>query len=114
MKLGIETGDWNSMNKHEIIDWLISNEPLIHEIVEKTNERLIQRVPEFEEELREQEFEEHKKMILDEISKTLAVPANVFEETVEDGTLKKYIDIIRYEIQHEPNCLIYVCTCKIK
>lgn len=97
--------------KDEIIDWLISNEPLVREIVVKTNARIIQPDKEFYDEFIEQEYEEHKRQILNEMSKTMYIPVETFDVNIDNNELKGYINIIRNKIEHEPSCLIYVCTC---
>lgn len=83
------------ITKNEIVEWLIANETLVHEIVEKTNSRIIMRSIEFHDELKEQEFEEHKRQIVEEASKRLAIHSETFEDNIDNEQLKSYINRLR-------------------
>jgi virulence-associated protein VagC len=97
--------------KDEIVDWLISNEALVIEIIKHTNARIIEPEKEFYDDFKQQEYEEHKRQILNEISRQMAIPTEVFENIIDNKELKGYINIMKEEVKHEPSCLIYVCTC---
>jgi hypothetical protein len=83
------------ITKNEIVEWLIANETLVCEIVEKTNSRIIMRSIEFHDELKEQEFEEHKRQIVEEASKRLAIHSETFEDNIDNEQLKIYINRLR-------------------
>lgn len=83
------------MTKEEIINWLIQNDSLIKDIINKTNSRLKMRSIEFNDELKEQEYNEHMKQIVDEITKSFAISPEILEENVDKSGMMAYINHIR-------------------
>lgn len=84
-------------SKQEIIDWLISNTPLVKEILIATHKRLLCNDKEFWKEIQEQEFEYNKRLIKDEISKTMGIPNENFDEMIDKDELIGYIRMVKDE-----------------
>ncbi len=84
------------MNKSELIDWLISNDILIKEIIMSTNKHSNIIPNEFYDEFKEQEFQQNKAKIINEISTQKGLTSGTISEILDDEELRKFI--------HEFNC----------
>ena len=82
-------------SKDEIIDWLVSNDELVLEIIEKTNARLIDHPVEFKDEVRDQRHDIIQSELVNEITKQWGIPCDEVHEMLEDGRLELYISYVQ-------------------
>lgn len=81
--------------KEIIIEWLVQNEAVAFDIVQKSNLIIKGSEPIFIEEARDQEFEENKRLIMNEISKSVGVNPEHFNNEVEDSALRTYFERLK-------------------
>ena len=82
-------------NKQDIIDFLINNEATVHDIITKTNEHIKDVEVEFMDIAKSQQFEEIKKQVMDELSKSMSLTIEDICTNVDDEELEKYFAEIK-------------------
>lgn len=78
--------------KEKIIEWLIANEAVTHDIIQKSKLKIKDIDALFDEEAKQQEFEENKRLVINEISKSIGLTPDTFHGIVEDIELRKYFE----------------------
>lgn len=81
-------------NKTAIVEWLISNEPLMLEVMNNVQKRLIKTEYLFDKEIKDQYNKEVKHMIGIELGKSLGIAVEDFHEHVTDEMINKYMEVI--------------------
>lgn len=81
-------------SKGEIVDWLINNEALMHEVMNNVQKRLIKNSYLFDEEIKDQYVQEVKNMITIEMGNSLGVAIENFHEHITPEMFEKYMNII--------------------
>lgn len=79
------------MLKNDIVDWLINNDSLTMEIIAETNSRLLGDALIFREEAQGQWYEEIKRQLINEMSKTIGLTPEMFHVTISNKGFESYI-----------------------
>ena len=80
------------LNKDKIIDWLMNNEVVLQDIVGRVDERSLPEVDLFDEEYRNQRFQEIKNGIKDEVSRDLGIHGSSFDDSINDVDLDDFLE----------------------
>ena len=79
-------------SKSDIVDWLVSNEPLMQEVLEQVKTRLIKNEYLFDADIRDQYVREVQNMIGVELGKSLGVALEQFHEHITPEMLNKFME----------------------
>lgn len=76
---------------NNIVDFLISNKAFLLDVMEKVNARQNSTNTLFQEELDEQKLAETKRVIIDEVCRSLGCTIEDFNDTIADKALDTYL-----------------------
>lgn len=78
--------------KQEIVNWLVTNDALMQEVMQNVQKRLIKNEYLFDADIKEQYMQEVQKMMGIELGKSLGIALEQFHEHITPEMLNKFID----------------------